>query len=426
MLDYFVVSTSAEAATRTIQVRYDVPTVPHKPVRLIMDDAWAQIITLGLKAAPPISNIRLTGPAAKPPSYGAARSLALDARWYAAHGDSRRMATKKLFRATQAWSQLAAEEVASAAQIDPADVDPTRYGRTPGLKKKKVLPRQSRGHTTRLRQAYDVKWCREAAGQLCQGQALADQGVRQQEASRARDACQQRMAQVPREEDGSERRMLERLHFLAAKVAAQADPLPAEDRDDLAELARQQAPDPSAADTVPGEHDDSPEAAREASWRHWAAEATARGGAEGHAWTKPPAAWQPTIAHHDGAATSAPQTIAHRQEDVFAKKWQATHDPVAAEPLPPKAQRATLARLTPDQIRDISRAFPKKTAYGTDGIHVTQYAWLCEAALECFSTIIQAMELGRRPQPQWRTMKTPLIPKKEAGIFERSLSWPAP
>ena len=27
------------------------------------------------------------------------------------------------------------------------------------------------------------------------------------------------------------------------------------------------------------------------------------------------------------------------------------------------------------------------------------------------------MELGQRPPPQWRTMKTPLIPKKEAGKF---------
>ena len=413
VLDFFVVSRAAEAAAREVQVRYDVPTVPHKPVRLVMDDDWAHITTAGLKAAPPIDKIRRIGPAPRPPDYMRARSLALSARRAAANSNSRRAVTRQLHHATKVWTQLAAQEIANKTDIDPAAFCADRYGNTTRLQQKKVIPRQSQGHTTRLRQAYDRKWCHEAAARL--QQALNDdQGgeTRQHIARSVLEAGKQRQVQIPAEEQSDEKSLLQQVQAMASKVASQGRLTNTSDKETLEQMANAVGSQEEGAC-----EDDSPEAAREAGWRHWAMEATTQGAARGHAWTKPPAAWRPTVVNKEGHATSAPQVIAHSQEEEFARKWQATHTPLKAEPLRPRTQREALPRLTPGQIRRISKAFSAQTAYGTDGLHVTQYAWLGNEALECFSTLIEAMELGCRPPPQWRTMKTPLIPKKEAGKF---------
>ena len=419
VLDYFMVSREAEAAVQQAQVRHDVPMFPHKPVRLIMDDQWAKLTTMGLKTAPPIPNDRRIGPPVQPPCYQAARDLALQARWAAAHSESRRATTKKLFRATQAWTWLAAQEIANAANMDPDAFRPERYGRTPGLQQKRIIPRQSKGQTTRLRQAYDQEWCREAAGRLWKGpEDDRDDAQRRLEGADLEAACQQRLAQIPAAEDSPEKRTLQQLGTIAGQVAQTGDIAPGTKLSDLAVRADPPSDGSDGPRSRSTDADyDSPDHAREASWRQWAVEATADGAARGHAWTKTPAAWQPTVTRRKDGETSAPQAIAHAQEEAFASKWKATHTPIAAEALPPRHQRETLPRLHPEQLRRLSRAFPKRTAYGTDGIHVTQYAWLSDASLECFSTLLQSMELARRPPPQWRTMKTPLIPKKEAGKF---------
>ena len=231
------------------------------------------------------------------------------------------MVTKQLHYATKVWTQLAAQEIANKTDMDPEAFCKDRYGQTTRLQQKKVIPRQSQGHTTRLRQAYDRKWCHEAAARL--RQAMDDEQGGEHTAAILLEAGKQRQAQIPAEEQSDETSLLQQIQTLAGTVASQGALASISDREALERLANAAENQEERAS-----EEDSPEAAREAGRRRWAMEATAQGAARGHAWTKPPAAWRPTVVNKGGQATSAPQVIAHAQEDEFARKWQATHTPV--------------------------------------------------------------------------------------------------
>ena len=426
LLDYFVVSSNAVATVASTCVRRDVPMTPHSPVRLVLAKEWAQQFTQGLGAAQPLPKDRLIGPPLPPPCYAEARKRALQARKMAAHSTSRREVGRAMFFATKLWAQQAAQEIAGKA-VGTQQMQPSLYGQTPKLRQRRVVPKCSPGLTSRLRRAYDQRWCREVVAQLRSlagsSSSSSSSNSRQEdptaqqnaeEASSIAAASAQRVQQTAEGEAGGERQLLIKVGEVATAIAqawcsgrggATAEALLAQLHEDIPAYDEASAPD------------DSVEAAREAGWRSWATEATIGGASKGHAWTKLPEHWRPTVVTTQEGPTSAPQAVAHSQEQAFKTKWGASHTAVEARPLPKPCDRTALARLSPAQLREVSSSFPKKTAFGTDGFHVTHYAWLGDEALETLSTLFQAMEYSRRPPAQWMTMKTPLLPKKEAGKF---------
>ena len=285
-----------------------------------------------------------------------------------------------MFFATKVWTQQAVQEIASMTDgAQPTQAD--QYGQTPKLKQRKVVPKCSPGQSSRLRRAYDQRWCREAAAQLRSLAGQEDQTAQQcaEVASSIAAASAQRMLQTAEGEAGGERQLLTKVGEVAKAIA---EAWHSGQGGATSEALLEQLHVDIPADMEDSTQGDSVEAAREAGWRSWATEATIGGASKGHAWTKLPEHWRPTVVTTCDGPTSAPQAVAHSQEKAFLKKWGASHTAVEARPLPKPCDRTALARFSPAQLRDISRTFPKKTAFGTDRFHVIHYAWLGDVALE--------------------------------------------
>ena len=156
-------------------------------------------------------------------------------------------------------------------------------------------------------------------------------------------------------------------------------------------------------------------AAKSSSWRRWAHQAVDQGAGAAHRWTKERDEWKPeTVPRQDGQQTAHPKDILTATGKKFGRLWGATKTPDAPEPLP--AQRESLPRATPEEIRETCRKFRANTAYGTDGFSPRHIGWLPDAALEALATIYEAMECSSCTPEAWRHCRTPLIPKRSGGL----------
>ena len=165
---------------------------------------------------------------------------------------------------------------------------------------------------------------------------------------------------------------------------------------------RRGTPSPSGGGTGSRSSSRSPQTTRKRSQRRRSnpgrpgAKQQSGGARAGHRFTKPVEAWAPTeTLSRNGVVTADPLALLQAEAVKYKELWGGGGDGV--ELIQPS--KARLERLTPEQIRNSSKAFKKHGAVAYDGFHMRHFSVLSDKALMVLAIILEVSEgLGLMPR----------------------------
>ncbi len=147
-------------------------------------------------------------------------------------------------------------------------------------------------------------------------------------------------------------------------------------------------------------------------WKKWLQAGFSAGARNAHLFSKLPTEWKPTVAASpQGSKTADPRKVLEAQREKYGKLWNAAEVPGGYTwPV-----REALPRLTPNELRDASRLFRRRTAETFDGFHCRQYSLLSDEALETLAVVLETCELIGRMPSRLNLVTTPLLEKPKGG-----------
>ncbi len=148
-------------------------------------------------------------------------------------------------------------------------------------------------------------------------------------------------------------------------------------------------------------------------WKEWLEADWNAGARRGHAATKIPVEWKPSVADMGGGAVSAsPLNILEATRTKYARYWDAKDQPIEYDW---RGRCPPLDRLTPAQLREASFSFARRTARTYDGWHVRQFGLIGDDGLDVLAVILEAVETSSRWPTQTAVVTTPMLPKPKGG-----------
>ncbi len=141
-------------------------------------------------------------------------------------------------------------------------------------------------------------------------------------------------------------------------------------------------------------------------WREWLEGDGAQGAKRAHSYTKIPKGWVPTVATTArGVLSAAPSSTLDAMRATYAADWEADERPVAYRW---SGQCDELPRLAPQQLRDASLSFARRTAVTYDGWHVRQFALVGDEGLSVLAELLAAVEAAGMWPSQTSLVTMPL------------------
>ncbi len=154
------------------------------------------------------------------------------------------------------------------------------------------------------------------------------------------------------------------------------------------------------------------EASDRRAWKEWLLEDFAAGASRAHAYSRLPQEVLPTAADVPGAAmSSTPEALLDEQRRKYGRMWRPADGPYTYH----WNNVDELPLITPDEMREASRSFKRRTARTYDGFHPRHFAELSDGALRTLALIFQAVEITGRWPRQLRLVMTALLPKPKGG-----------
>ena len=132
--------------------------------------------------------------------------------------------------------------------------------------------------------------------------------------------------------------------------------------------------------------------------------------------TQLPADWRPEeVEESGGLLTADPLRVLQAARDKLNKMWFGGDSPGNLGDLEPWGGGTPLRRLTAEQLRAASAAFPRTTSETYDGFHVSHYRLLSDAALDVLASILELCECLCVMPSEIQTVEIALIPKPKGG-----------
>ncbi len=427
--DYFVMSESLAEVVRSVDTIEGTDIRTHVPVAAQFHARPAALKALGVRSPPPLPLDAVYGPRPPPPKWKPVQRAAdrlCKALRRGCDGDE----AKHLLSAIYGnWLDLAERELMDVTGAV------TREGcrsRGPRMAWRSILPERVKtpaSTTAALAWATDLVRDSERVMDGDQvddngchdGAALADDLVRALDDDRppGREAL---------EGDGSLDRVMNILHRVRALVARRSRDHHDDDggggADDLcddrgtgldAEIAEWKKDQQACLAEFRARHATAVASARTQrsdAWKEWIRQGAEMGARNAHLFSRLPQQWRPEVVETpSGRLASDPASVLAAQRRKYEAMWKADGRPGRYA----WTEREALPRLQPEELREASRLFKRRTAVAYDGLHCRHYSLLGDEALSALATVLEACELlGDLPR-QCGLVVTPLLEKPKGG-----------